>query len=131
MSKIIAHDTNMKIPVFNTLYKDNSKHLKSKYLTIDILNNLSLNKVDYKKFPLVRLIEKLPKRNSLYETVVVSANDTIVNLFLEGKIHFTDISKKILKIIKDKEFLKYKNKKPKNINDIIKLDDLVNKGKKL
>ena len=125
MSKIIAHDTNMKIPVFNTLYKDNSKHLKSKYLTIDILNNLALNKVDYKKFPLVRLIEKLPKRNSLYETVVVSANDTVVDLFLEGKIHFTDISKKILKIIKDKEFLKYKNKQPKNINDIIKLDDLV------
>ena len=125
MSKIIAHDTNMKIPIFNTIYNNNTKHLKSKYLTIKILNNLSLKKVDYKKFPLVKLLQKLPKRNSLYETVVVSANDTIVNLFLDGKIQFTDISKKILKIIKDKEFLKYKNKKPEKIEDILKLDDLV------
>ena len=125
MSKIIAHDTNMKIPIFNTIYNNNTKHLKSKYLTIKILNNLSLKKVDYKKFPLVKLLQKLPKKNSLYETVVVSANDTIVNLFLDGKIQFTDISKKILKIIKDKEFLKYKNKKPEKIEDILKLDDLV------
>ena len=125
MSKIIAHDTNMKIPIFNTIYNNNTKHLKSKYLIIKILNNLSLKKVDYKKFPLVKLLQKLPKKNSLYETVVVSANDTIVNLFLDGKIQFTDISKKILKIIKDKEFLKYKNKKPEKIEDILKLDDLV------
>tara|TARA_Y100000768_G_scaffold205772_1_gene155026 strand:- start:790 stop:1950 length:1161 start_codon:yes stop_codon:yes gene_type:complete len=125
MSKIIAHDTNMKIPVFNTIYKDSSKYLKSNYLTIKILNNLSLMKVDYKKFPLVKLLHKLPKKNSLYETIIVSANDTIVKLFLDGKIQFTDISKKILKIINNKEFLKYKNIKAKKADDIIKLDDLV------
>ena len=73
----------------------------------------------------MKLLQKLPKRNSLYETVVVSANDTIVNLFLDGKIQFTDISKKILKVINNKEFLKYKNIKAKKIDDIIKLDDLV------
>ena len=71
------------------------------------------------------VLKKLPKKHTLYETVVVSANDTIVNLFLNGKIGFTDISKKILQIIKHKEFLKYKNKKPEKIDDIIKLDDLV------
>ena len=125
MSKMIAHDTNMKIPIFNTIYKDSSKYLKSKYLTIKTLNNLSLKKVDYKKFPLVKILKKLPKKHTLYETVVVSANDTIVNLFLNGKIEFTDISKKILQIIKHKEFLKYKNKKPEKIDDIIKLDNLV------
>ena len=125
MSKIIAHDTNMKIPIFNTIYKDSPKYLKSNYLTINILNNLSLKRVDYKKFPLVKLLQKLPKKNSLYDTIVVSTNDTIVNLFLDGKIQFTDISKKILKIINNKEFLKYKNIKAKKIDDIIKLDDLV------
>ena len=125
MSKIIAHDTNMKIPIFNTIYKDNSKNLKSKYLRIKILNDLSLKKVDYKKFPLVKLLQKLPNKYSLYETVVVSTNDTIVDLFLNGKIKFTDISKKIFKIINKKEFLKYKNIKPKKIGDIIKLDNLV------
>ena len=125
ISKIIVHDTNMKIPIFNTVYKDSSKRIKSKNLIIKILNNLSLNKVDYKKFPLVKILKKLPKQNTLYETVVVSANDTVVDLFLNGKIKFTDISKKILKIINNKEFLKYKNIKPNRIEDIIKLDNLV------
>ena len=125
MSKLIAHDTSMKIPIFNTIYKDSPKNLKSKYLKIKILNDLSLKKVDYKKFPLVKLLKKLPNKNSLYETVVVSTNDTIVDLFLNGKIQFTDISKKILKIINKKDFLKYKNIKPKKIGDIIKLDNLV------
>ena len=125
MSKIIAHDTSMKIPILNTIYKDRPKNLKSKYLKIKILNDLSLKKVDYKKFPLVKLLKKLPNNNSLYETVVVSTNDTIVDLFLNGKIQFTDISKKILKIINKKEFSKYKNIKPKKIGDIIKLDNLV------
>ena len=125
MSKIIAHDTSMKIPILNTIYKDSPKNLKSRYLKIKILNDLSLKKVDYKKFPLVKLLKKLPNKNSLYETVVVSTNDTIVDLFLNGKIQFTDISKKILKIINKKDFLKYKNIKPKKIGDIIKLDNLV------
>ena len=125
INKILAHDTNMKIPIFNTIYKDSSKRIKSKYLSIKILNDLSLNNVDYKKFPLVKLLKTLPKQNTLYETVVVSANDTIVDLFLNGKIKFNDISKKIFKVINNKEFLKYKNIKPKKIEDIIKLDDLV------
>ena len=125
MSKIIAHDTNMKIPIFNTIYKDSPKNLKSKYLSIRILNNLLLKDVNYKKFPLVKLLKKLPKKNSLYETVVVSANDTIVRQFLDGKIKFTDISKKIYKTINNREFLRYKNIRPGKIEDIIKLDNLV------
>ena len=32
MIKIIAHDTNMKIPIFNTLYSYNQKYLKTNQL---------------------------------------------------------------------------------------------------
>lgn len=42
LTKIIAHDTTMKIPIFNTLYDNNSKKLKSKIIDINILNNLNL-----------------------------------------------------------------------------------------
>ena len=48
MSKIVVHDTDMKIPIFNTLYMNTKKEIKSKNLDIKILNNLSLNKVDPK-----------------------------------------------------------------------------------
>ncbi len=125
MSKIVVHDTDMKIPIFNTLYMNTKKEIKSKNLNIKILNNLSLSKIDPKKFPLVKIIKKIPNKHSLFETVLVSTNDTIVKNFLDGKIHFLDISKRIIQIINRKEFNKYKNISPKRIKDIIDLDKLV------
>lgn len=125
MSKIIAHDTNMVIPIFNTLYSKSNKKIKSKDLRIDILNNLSLKKVNLKRFPLVNILKYLPNNHSLYETLVVSINDTLVNLFLDGKINFTDISKKFIELINLKEFNKYKKIRPNKIRDIINLDQLV------
>ena len=52
--------------------------------------------------------ELLPNKNSLYETVIVSANDYLVKLFLNKKIKFIDIQKELFKIIKSNEFLKFK-----------------------
>ena len=75
--------------------------------------------------PLTKILSILPKKNSLFETVIVSANDELVKLFLKNKIKFTDISKKLLMIVKNKEFNKYKRFTPKNINQIIKLNDYV------
>ena len=112
--KIIAHDTTMQIPVFNTIYDNNEKKIKSKKLNIELLNNLSLNSVDF-----------LPNKPSLYETVLVAANDTLVDLFLKKKIKFLDIHKKLFKIIKSNEFLKYKKIYPLNVNDIVELNNYV------
>ena len=46
-------------------------------------------------------------------------------MFLDKKIKFTDISKAMLKIIKNKEFLKYKKIMPKSIDQITQLSHYV------
>jgi len=125
LTKILIHDTNMTIPIFNSLYPNNEKKIFSKKIDFNILNNLSFEKVDQKKFPVVKILEILPKKNSLFETVIVATNDTLVKMFIEKKIKFLDISKILLKFIKNKEFAKYKRIKPKNVNDIIKLSEYV------
>ena len=125
ISKVVLHETDMKIPIFNTIFSNNKRAVGSKKIKIKILNNLSLKKIDIKKFPLIQILKLMPKNNSLFETVVVSANDTFVDYFLNGKIKFIDISKKILKLIKSREFIKYKNIKPTKITDITNLDKLV------
>jgi len=61
----------------------------------------------------------------LFETVIVSANDELVQLFLKNKIKFTDISIKLFKIINKKEFSKFKQIKPKNISQILQLNNYV------
>ena len=45
--KIIAHDTNMKIPISNSIYMGDKNHnfAKSKKINIKILNSLNLQKV--------------------------------------------------------------------------------------
>ncbi len=125
MIKVIAHDTTMKIPIFNTLYTQSLKKINSKNVDIKKLNNLELKKIDLKKFPTVKLLKKIPPNNSLFETIIVSANDTLVNLFLRKKIKYSDISKKLLNFTSRKEFAKMKRKTPKNASDILRLDNYV------
>ena len=123
--KIIAHDTTMQIPIFNTLLLDDNKNLKSKKIDINILNNLSLNKPNPKMFPMINLLKYLPKKNSLFETVIVSANDTLVDLFLKHEIRFIDIQKELFKILDLKEFNKYRKIYPLKVNDILELNHYV------
>ena len=123
--KIIAHDTTMKIPIFNSLYMPQEKEIKSKKVDINNLNFLNLTKVDLNRYPMIKILSLLSNKTSLYETVIVSANDTLVNLFLNHKISFVDIQKKLFKIIKSQEFIKFKNIKPRNISDIHKLNNYV------
>ena len=125
LSKLLVHDTNMIIPIFNSIYHNNEKKIKSKKINIKILNNLNLKKVDKIKFPVVKIIKKLYEKDSLFETIVVSANDKLVNLFLNNRIRFTDISIILLKICSLAEFEKYKLIAPKNIDEINDLADYV------
>ena len=124
-TKILIHDTDMKIPIFNTLYQNNIKRITSKKLDIEKLNNLNFRKVDIKKFPVINILNHVSKKSSLYETVVVSANDSLVELFLDGKIKFLDISKCLNKIVKIKEFNKFKHILPTKVNQIFKLSKYV------
>ena len=124
---IIAHDTNMKIPIFNSLYLDDlsCQNIKTKKIEISILNKLDLNLINIKRFPCVKIIGLLPKKTSLYETVIVSANDALVDSFLSKKIKFIEINKKLIEFINLKEFKKYKSISPDNINQIIDLSNYV------
>ena len=124
-TKILVHDTNMKIPIFNTLYQNSNKKLMSKKLDITKLNNLNFKNIDKKKFPVINILNQVSKKFSLYETVIVSANDLLVQFFLDGKIKFLDISIYLKKIVKLKEFKKFKHILPTNINQIIKLSKYV------
>ena len=127
LKKILVHDTNMKIPIFNTLYENikETKFLKSENLDISKLNNLDLKNLDEKKFPLTNILKKITNKGSLLETVLISANDELVNLFLKKKISYIELQKNLLRILDLPEFRVYRKKKPNNINEILKLNSYV------
>ena len=125
LTKIIAHDTTMKIPIFNTLHDNKIFFNNYSTLNTNVLNGLSFKEVDYKRFPVIKLLKILPKKNTLFETVLVSANDKLVDLFLNKIISFNSIHNELFKIMSLKEFKKLKKIYPKNIQDILKLNDYV------
>ena len=125
INKILAHDTNMKIPIFNSIYQNINKTINSKRLDIKKLNNLNLKSVDTNRFPLLKVLNFIPNQNTLFETVVVSANDELVNLFLRNKISYSELHKKLLLIINLRRFKAYKKKKPLNLGQINTLNNSV------
>jgi len=127
MIKIIAHDTNMKIPIFNSLYENPKKRIKTETLNLKKLNFLDFKKVDMDKFPSIKIIKKLKNKDSLLETIIVLANDELVKLFLLKKINFNDIINTLLKLINMNKFKKYSQKNPGNINTIFFLNNYIRK----
>jgi len=127
MIKIIVHDTNMKIPIFNSLNDTLNKNIQTDQLNLKKLNFLNLKKVDLNKFPSINIIKKLQDKESLLETIIVLANDELVNLFLLKKVHFTDINLILQRLIRMREIMNLSKKKPGNIKSLISLKGLVKK----
>ena len=125
LTKFLVHEPDMKIPIYNTIYHSSKKNIKSKNLDLKILNNLNFKKVDKQKFPLIKIISQLPKKNSLYETALISINDYFVFKFLENKIKYTQLIKFIYKYSNHRDFTKFKKNPVKNVNEIYKIRNYV------
>ena len=120
--KMILYNTDMKIPISNTIYKNKNSFSNESKIDTKILTNLSFEKVNIKRFPSIKLIKKC--LNSGYSTPIIinASNEVLVGLFLKGKINFLDIVATINKIFKDKDFNKYAKKKPKSVKEIKIID---------
>tara|TARA_B100001057_G_scaffold358050_1_gene360158 strand:+ start:1891 stop:3054 length:1164 start_codon:yes stop_codon:yes gene_type:complete len=124
--KFLAHEADMKIPIHNSLYANSKKKIYTENLNLDVLNNLNFQKINRKMFPLIKILNSLPKINSLYETALVTINDYFVSKFLQNKIKFIQLVNLIYKYSNKSYFTKLKKKSVKNINEIHKTRKYVN-----
>ncbi len=124
-SEILIHPTSMKIPIYNSIISEKKFINLNSEININIMNNLNFQKIDDKRFPIKKILKEIPQNDSLFETILVSANDTLVELFLKKKINFFEIYKILKKILTLKEYKKYKLIKPKNLRQIIDLSNNV------
>ncbi len=126
LTKILAHDTNMSVPIANAIYANyktyNHPNNKFKY---EMLNGLNFIKPDIKKYPLLEILNY--KFNNTYlEVILVSLNDALVKKYLEYNISYLSLQTTMLKLLKKPYFTKYYSTKPRNINDIKIMVDRVN-----
>ncbi len=116
--KMILYNTDMKIPISNTIYGRKNYVSNVKKVDIQILNKLSFQNANSNKFPSLKLIDKCLNFGFLAPTIINASNEVLVNLFLAKKIGFLDIVKTLNRIVKDRDFKKYASKKPNSIKDI-------------
>ena len=121
--KMILYNSDMKIPISNTLYGRKNYVSNVKKIDTKVLSKMSFQNVNIKRFPSIKLISKCLNLGLLAPTIVNASNEVLVNLFLNNKIGFLDIVETINKIFKDKEFKKYATRKPTSIKDIQMTDN--------
>ena len=119
ITKILIHDTDMSIPIYNSIYDNKKKYFKKSLLDLKTINNLNFSTIDKKKFPSINIIKSVSTNNSLYETVLVSANDILVDSFLKN------INNKLKKILNLSEFKRLNKVYPKTLKQIIDTDKKV------
>ena len=125
--KMILYNADMKIPISNILYGRKNKFSNLSKIKSKVLNDMTFQEVDKKKFPSVKLIKKCFTSGFSTSIVVNASNEVLVGLFLKGKIGFLDIVKTINKIFKDKEFKKYAKTKAVSIKSIKIVDNWARK----
>ena len=125
LSKFIFHETTMIIPLANAIFDnrlDIEEFIKLKKNRISAENKkLIFQKVDEKIFPVIKLKNRANEHTST-SIILNAANEILVDHFLSKKIPFLSISKIILGILNDRNYLKYAIKIPKNIDQIIEID---------
>ena len=129
--KLIYHQTTMIIPLANAIF-DGDLNIKDFY-NIDkqksnsILENLSFKNVNKKTFPIINIKKRVNEYPST-SIIINAANEILVDQFLRKKIPFLSISKTIMDILNDRNYKKYAIRRPKNINDIDKIDNWTRKA---
>jgi 1-deoxy-D-xylulose-5-phosphate reductoisomerase len=120
---MILYNTDMKIPISNTLYENRNNFFKTSDIEIKQLNNLNFQKVNLKNFPSIKLLDKCFTSGISTPIVINAANEVLVDLFLNEKIEFLDIVKIINKILKSKDFKKYAKRNPNSVKGIKMIDN--------
>ena len=115
----------MRIPISYAISYPERWENGSKNLDLTDIGTLRFLKPDYKKFPLLELAYYVGKLGGAYPTVLTVADEIAVNMFLNGKIKFTDIYK-VIKISIDKA----KYDKPETLEDILGIIQLTEKSVK-
>ena len=124
--KLLAHQTDMMIPISNALgiYEKNNNYSFLK--NMDKLNNLKFQNPKINQFPLLKILDYIPENFTYFETILITINDNLVYKYLNNSINYISIHLNLLRLIKSPFFKRYYKLKPKNIYDIKEMINVTN-----
>ena len=88
------------------LYPRHKADEKTSRLDWDMLTSLDFKKMDYKRYPLVKLAKDVGKYGGNFGAILIGANDEAVSLFLHERIKFCEIESYIFRTLEAARFVK-------------------------
>lgn len=85
------------------------KHIEdnnNSYLDIDELSQLHFRKMNYSRYPFVKLAKEIGKFGGNFGAILIGANDEAVDLFMNKRIEFVDIEKLVFGTLENAHFIK-------------------------
>ena len=103
----LMYKPTMKNPISYAMFNE---EVRSDFPKIDFTKSFSLDfqKMDYERFPMIKLAYEVGKEKGIMPSVYNAANEVCVELFLKGKIKFLEIENIITETVKE-----YRNKNSK------------------
>ena len=121
LKKFIYHETSMLVPIANAIFDNNFEIKKIFKIDNAKIKNLYFENVNAKTFPIIKLKNRVNEYPS--SSIIINAsNEILVDRFLHKKLPFLHISKIIMDILGHRNYKKYALQRPKNINQIKKID---------
>tara|TARA_B100000963_G_scaffold361705_1_gene398822 strand:- start:3173 stop:4351 length:1179 start_codon:yes stop_codon:yes gene_type:complete len=124
--KFLYHETTMIIPIANAIFdgkliiKDFYK-IHNKKKNFKSIPDLIFKKPDQKIFPIIKILKRINECPST-PIIINSANEVLVDQFLQKNLSFLGITKIIMSIMNDRNYRKYAIKTPTSINQIKLVD---------
>ncbi len=112
---------NMKIPILHALFYPERKVYPFESKNILDMSPITFEKVDGDKFPAISLCKWVAQMSGAYVPVLLGADEVAVELFLNGKIKFTQIYKIVEEVLS-----RLNIKDPENVEQI---KEAINWGK--
>ena len=104
MAQIGCPDMKMMIK-YALLYPRHLSDKVTSYLDLDTLTSLNFKKMDYQRYPLVKIAKQVGTYGGNFGAILIGANDEAVDLFIKGRIKFIDIETYIISTLKAAHFI--------------------------
>ena len=98
---------NMRLPIkYALLYPYHLKDNNNEHMDLAEVGTLHFRKLDYNRYPLVKLAKEVGQFGGNFGAILIGANDEAVDLFIHKHISFLDIENLIFATLKDAHFIK-------------------------
>ena len=113
--KMLAAEPDMKLPAGSCLFWPERYFPAESFKRPSLTNHdVRFYEPDAERFPAIRIARDVMRKKGAYPALLVGADEAAVNMFLEGRIGFTDISRLIEEVLSSCDV-----SEPKSLDDAI------------